>query len=315
DTNSATVTILPLPVPSIDPCDVDICEGDEHEFCVEVTGGTAPYSYQWIKMPSTLVGTDDECFTATEAGEYCVVVTDDNGCSDFACATLTIIPDPPCDIEGPDPVCEMDVNEYCGPPDVDSWLWEVISGDASIVGPNDEECVDVNTGTTGFTLKLTTTNENDVICSSECELPVDVEPCDDVNGCTPGFWKNNAAKWEANAWVNYDPTDKFETVFDVDVTLRVGKKRNTVGNPSLLQALRAKGGCENALARHAVAALLNINGGCGAYPMDESTLKSKVKTALDSGKCPDIRTLKNELVEYNEEGCAINMQGECMLDD
>ncbi|MHC4265455.1 MAG: hypothetical protein ACYSUK_05920 [Planctomycetota bacterium] len=312
DTAEATVTINPPPEVSIDPCDVDICEGDNHEFCAVASGGTPPYSYQWTKMPSTPAGTT-QCITVSDDGEYCVVVTDDNGCMNFACATLTVIPDPPCDIEGPSPVCENDVNEYCGPADVDSWSWSIVGGNATFEGPNDTECVDVNVGTEDFTLQLTTTNENDVICSSECELPVDVEPCDDVNGCTPGFWKNNARQHDSSAWVNYSKGDKFSAVFGRTIEIRL-RKKGKITDPTLIQALSATGGCLNALARHSVAALLNISGGCGSYPIDESTLISDVQAAIDSGECRGlIRSTKNELAEYNEEGCGFNMQGECQV--
>ena len=61
-------------------------------------------------------------------------------------------------------------------------------------------------------------------------------------GCTPGYWKQSQ---HFDSWLGYAPTDSFSSVFGVgpDVTL--------------LEALKARGGGENALLRHATAALLN----------------------------------------------------------
>jgi hypothetical protein len=74
-------------------------------------------------------------------------------------------------------------------------------------------------------------------------------------GCTPGFWKQDQ---HFDSWVGFAPGDSFETVFGVDVTLRSGGQ-GTVDDPTLLDALNANGGGVNALARHAVAALLNAS--------------------------------------------------------
>jgi hypothetical protein len=57
---------------TISGSDVD-CFGDEGTANVEVTGGTAPYTYLWSNGENTTSITD-------VAGSYSVVVTDDNGC-------------------------------------------------------------------------------------------------------------------------------------------------------------------------------------------------------------------------------------------
>ena len=61
-----------------------------------------------------------------------------------------------------------------------------------------------------------------------------------------------------DSWVGFAPSDSFEAVFGVDVTLRTGGQ-GTIADPTLLHALNANGGGVNALARHAVAALLNAS--------------------------------------------------------
>jgi gliding motility-associated-like protein len=47
-----------------------------------VNGGTPPYSYQWPD------GQDEAMATGLSAGEYCLTVTDDNGCSSEICIEL-----------------------------------------------------------------------------------------------------------------------------------------------------------------------------------------------------------------------------------
>ncbi len=50
---------------------------------VRATNGTAPYTYLWSNGATAATATD------LEAGDYTVTVTDANGCTDFASATLT----------------------------------------------------------------------------------------------------------------------------------------------------------------------------------------------------------------------------------
>jgi hypothetical protein len=124
-------------------------------------------------------------------------------------------------------------------------------------------------------------------------------------GCTPGFWKNNAKNWGASAWVGYAPGDSFETIFGVDVTLNANGKK-TYPTPTLLQALDANGGGINALARHAVAALLNIaNPDIGYGIGSTAALITMVHDAIVSGE-DAIDALHTLLADYNEAGCPID---------
>ena len=119
-------------------------------------------------------------------------------------------------------------------------------------------------------------------------------------GCTPGYWKQPQ---HLDSWVGYSPTDSFEAVFGVDVTLTVGGQQVT--NPTLLQALEAQGGGVNALARHAVAALLNSsNGG-----VDSNYTTAQVIAIVQEGIAPGgltIEQAKNLLAAANEQGCPLN---------
>lgn len=69
-------------------------------------------------------------------------------------------------------------------------------------------------------------------------------------GCTPGFWKNHNMYKNTDHWCeSFTPDMSYNGVFLV-----------TAGwddDPTLLDALKCGGGGEKAMARHAVAALLN----------------------------------------------------------
>jgi len=116
-------------------------------------------------------------------------------------------------------------------------------------------------------------------------------------GLTPGFWKNNARNWGAGAWATpYEPGTTFASAFGCTVT---GKSSGL----TLIQALNLGGGGPNALARHAVAALLNA-----ALPDDDLSyfltvdeVKSLVCAAYASGE-PEITDTKDELASNNELG-------------
>ena len=69
-------------------------------------------------------------------------------------------------------------------------------------------------------------------------------------GCTPGFWKNHHAEKNTDYWcADFSIDSSYNDVFGVEAIW--------ADNPTLLEALKCGGGGEKALARHAVAALLN----------------------------------------------------------
>jgi hypothetical protein len=109
------------------------------------------------------------------------------------------------------------------------------------------------------------------------------------DGCTPGFWKQSQ---HFEFWFGFSPNDSFDAVFGVDAP----------GNLTLLQALELGGGGYKALARHAVAALLNAsNPNVDAdYGVDE--VIALVQAAFQSG---DFEPIKDQLADANEQGCPI----------
>jgi uncharacterized repeat protein (TIGR01451 family) len=114
-------------------------------------------------------------------------------------------------------------------------------------------------------------------------------------GCTPGYWKNSPGCWEF-----YVPYIWFMDVFDMDITIGSGKK--IVYHPTLMEALNGNGGGVTALARHAVAAMLNAYDPDIDYQMSEAEIIAAVQQALYLGE-PYITELKDVLDYFNNAGC------------
>lgn len=111
-----------------------------------------------------------------------------------------------------------------------------------------------------------------------------------AQGCTPGYWKQDQ---HFDSWVGYAPSDDFNTVFGVSATF----------DPhSLLDALWLGGGGENALARHAVAAILNVSAGLN-YQFTLAQIIAGVQNAYATG---NFEPFKNQLDAANNAGCPLN---------
>lgn len=121
-----------------------------------------------------------------------------------------------------------------------------------------------------------------------CEPP---PPPGGGEGCTPGYWKqpHHFDSWEATG---YEPGDDFGVVFGVDSSI-----------DTLLDGLRARGGGENALARHAVAALLNATSPDVSYEYTAAGVIGMVQDAYAAG---NFRAVKNMFEYENEMGCPLN---------
>lgn len=129
-----------------------------------------------------------------------------------------------------------------------------------------------------------------------------VPPTSGGEGCTPGYWKQ---KHHFDSWVNFGPNDLFSDVFGPIIKIKKGKKRQKVTDPTLYQALRAKGGGINALARHTVAALLNAASPDVSYDLFVDEVINEFN-AVYPGTKQDYNSLKNFFVGFNEQGCPLN---------
>lgn len=128
-------------------------------------------------------------------------------------------------------------------------------------------------------------------------------------GLTPGFWKNHPELWEV-----YSPGQKWTSVFADPITIDMGKKTENL-DPTLLEVLGAKGGVNegenvyDALARHAVAAILNAAHTDVDYPISTASIVSQVDSVIDNGVNTDAEPLKDTLEGYNQLGGGIDAHG------
>ncbi len=117
----------------------------------------------------------------------------------------------------------------------------------------------------------------------------DSEAC--AQGCGQGYWKNHTDRWP----VAYATTSDFDAVFGVNAF---------TPDITLLQALKREGGGVNALARQAVAALLNAASPDVAYPTSVEQVIVTVQSALAGGG--SIEAAKNEFERNNRLDCPLD---------
>ena len=131
-------------------------------------------------------------------------------------------------------------------------------------------------------------------CSADCKIECGGE------GCTPGYWKQPQ---HLDSWSQLGPDDNFNAVFGILPPATFNADQCASTDPTLLQALRCKGGGLSALARHAVAALLNASSGGVNYDYTVAQVKAMVQDAIADEK---YNGAKNKLAEANELGCPLN---------
>lgn len=96
DQNGCTTEQQPVLINSADELEAEIftddatCSVDDGTASVFVTGGTAPYDYQWFDAGMVpLIGETSLNLIGVFAGVYFVTVTDDNGCAETFMATIS----------------------------------------------------------------------------------------------------------------------------------------------------------------------------------------------------------------------------------
>ena len=152
-----------------------------------------------------------------------------------------------------------------------------------LVGLDGTQCLVAASGPNFMTLWLNTFNGCIVTFVNAPPPPPPGE------GCTPGFWKNSVGSWPAG----YLPGADFDATFGVNLFSP---------NISLLTALNLGGGGREALARHAVAALLNSASSGVDYDLSTAQVIAIVQAAAISG---DFESAKNRLAALNELGCGL----------
>ena len=170
--------------------------------------------------------------------------------------------------------------------------------------------------TCGFVLTLDTVKECPPVCYENYATVVagsvsDIDPshyCNPIDagvdiekyvkgvseggeGLTPGFWKQSH---HLKYWTGYTKWQKYEDVFGVDVP----GSCKVSGDPTLLQALGARGGGVYALLRHSTAALLNAANTNVSYAYTEAQIIAMVQDAFATGQYEAAKSLfeaQNEL--------------------
>lgn len=121
--------------------------------------------------------------------------------------------------------------------------------------------------------------------------PTETPPPDGGEGCTPGYWRQGH---HFDSWVGYSPDDDFDSVFGV---------ASSFGPATLGEAVQLGGGGENALARHAVAALLNAANDDVSYAFTTGDVIGMVQGAYATG---DFESVKDQFEAENEAGCPLD---------
>jgi hypothetical protein len=283
----------------------EVCEDDADDLYFE-----SEYSadtYLWSVTGDAVIDGDNDLSDVyvdatgdfTVHLEVCDIIGDVPCCDDCE-LPVVVIPVPDCTIDGPETVCEGETGiEYCSNDTADSYLW-TISGDGSIVGPDDEQCVTVDAGTEGsFTLTLEVCNEGNpepIECCDDCDIDVDVVPCGAYCSFTQGFWGNangRACDGSTTAELLADlippalvvgdcgNTLTFETAQDVLDGLPAGGPAKALDGAETYSAYTGKmhkdGRIKNVLVGQVVALTLNIRLGDGCM-MDTQPLDTLVLT-------------------------------------
>jgi hypothetical protein len=118
----------------------------------------------------------------------------------------------------------------------------------------------------------------------------------ELEGCTPGYWRNHADRW-----VGVAPTDDFDATFGVDLF----DPDITLGT-----AIWLGGGGVDAFARHATAALLNAyakaDGSLGQFVNYPYTVAEVIQMVQDAVANDTIEATKDLFEAANELGCPLS---------
>jgi hypothetical protein len=127
--------------------------------------------------------------------------------------------------------------------------------------------------------------------SGQWHVTCEEAPPQDFQGCTPGYWRQ---KHHFDSWVptGYAPADSYNAAFGVAGSYA-----------TLLDAVWARGGGEGALARQAVAALLNAAHPDVHYAYSVAEILNGVQNAYTTG---NFEPFKDQLDFANNAGCPLD---------
>ncbi|MFC1683582.1 immunoglobulin domain-containing protein [Candidatus Zixiibacteriota bacterium] len=188
--------LFPPPVCSVTPESDEVCVGGSAIFEVEILGGTAPYTVEWTKPPEiTVLSTDSTLIisdaTTADAGQYQVVLTDDNGLAGTCYAELLVYAPPICSLACPDPPpeCQSPGNMMIASTegDIVECAWS-LTGDNWNIEEDRGDTIIYSAGTGSCTFNLVVTDvrgcqdSSEVICDCEELVPVTLTDFQAVGG-------------------------------------------------------------------------------------------------------------------------------------
>ncbi len=160
--NTITMTVNPNPVATITPPGpISTCSDSAVILYCGPIG-----TYQWS------TGSTAPAETPTQTGNYCVTVTDANGCTDTACVFVTVNPNPIVNISGDNSICEGD-NSVLTAAGASTYVWSTSQTINPITVTPASNATYTVTGTDGFgctgtstiTVAVTTNNIDNSLTS------------------------------------------------------------------------------------------------------------------------------------------------------
>jgi hypothetical protein len=167
------------------------CSGGTNQYCVTNVSGQ---TYQWsVTGNGTISGSSTgNCvnIVAGASGTYTVSVeisSGSNGLCVGCSQEVTVQGGTGCNITGASQTCPGSTEQFCGPAGASSYAWSV-TGNGSISGPANQQCVNVVAGSncnSTYTVNLTV---NDGSCNSTCNKIVMVKDLlpPVITFCPPG---------------------------------------------------------------------------------------------------------------------------------
>ena len=209
--SQSMVTVVEIEdlVLTVNAIDVLCNGGSDGSIDLTVNGGQAPYDYQWNDANNTNV----EDLEDVPAGNYCVIVTDDLGCTSMICADVSE-PDA-ITLSGTttDALCagncdgsiDLTVNGGTG---IYTYDWDIIdtvedpenlcAGTYTVTVTDQNGCTEVASFTVDEPASITISGTASMVCAGVCDGIIEIE----VSGGTAGYtyeWNTSPVQNTSNA--------------------------------------------------------------------------------------------------------------------
>ncbi|MDK2841068.1 MAG: hypothetical protein PWQ17_573 [Anaerophaga sp.] len=164
----------------VEPDDAEVC--DNEPYTLEIPPSIVPdvSTYFWEQNATSVNGPENSNWVVTEAGDYTLHITDNNGCENSGSMTLSHLPSPIFSLGADREKCYGDTIMVATDPSFARYEW---NGDPSDDQPNYIETLNIGTGTTSLQVWA------DNGCTSTQQVNVTVHPLPtvdlgpDIEGC------------------------------------------------------------------------------------------------------------------------------------